>query len=208
MDIADMNAPSRQSDQPELPTIAQPVFYINYSDQITDSKVRGLMALCSEILAKIVPTPTTLYFVFSSIGGGVGAGITLYNFLRSLPVNVVMHNIGSVDSIATVIFLAGSQRYACEHSRFLFHGINWNFYKDQSLTSTQVREILSGLDQNEALMRTLVVQRSKLTDAEMVSLLQQGETKDPAFALQKGIVDDIRNFALPAGAQIITTNFQ
>ena len=37
-----------------------------------------------------------------------------------------------------------------------------------------------------------MVQRSKLTDSEMVNLLQQGETKDPTFALQKGIIHDIR----------------
>jgi ATP-dependent Clp protease protease subunit len=118
-----------------------------------------------------------------------------------------MHNVGSVDSIATVIFLAGTQRYACEHSRFLFHGISWTFAKDQALTTSQVREVLSGLAQSEELMRSLIVQRSKLTDSEMVNLLQQGETKDPAFALQKGIIDDIREFIVPAGAKLIITNF-
>src|SRR5258708_24946324 len=116
-----------QPSQLNLPSIAGPVFYINYFDQITDSKARALMALVSEILQKVTPTPATLYFAFSSTGGSVQAGVTLFNFLRALPVDVVMHNTGSVDSIATVIFLAGKVRYACEHSRFLFHGINWTF---------------------------------------------------------------------------------
>jgi ATP-dependent Clp protease protease subunit len=203
-----MTGPQVQSSQLDLPHLSQPVFYLNFFDQITDSKARALMALCSEILAKIVPTPATLYFAFSSAGGDVRAGVTLFNFLRGLPINLVMHNIGSVDSIATVIFLAGDQRYACEHSRFLFHGINWTFAKEQALNTVQVREILSGLEQSEELMRALVVQRSKLTDSEMVNLLQQGETKNPTFALQKGIIDDIRDFVLPAGAQMATANFQ
>jgi ATP-dependent Clp protease, protease subunit len=201
-------AVSDPTEEPYLSGIIPEIFYINYSDTISDSKVRGLMALCSEILAKVTPTPGTLYFAFSSKGGDVVAGVTLYNFLRALPLQVVMHNIGSVDSIATAIFLAGSVRYACQHSRFLFHGISWTFAQNQALTPSQVREILSGLEQNEDLIRELVVQRSRLGDAEMRTLLQQGETKDPAFALQKGIIDEIRDFSLPIGAKIVTANFQ
>ena len=192
--------------EPGSSDIAPSVFYINYFDMISDSKVRGLMALCSEILAKV--NPKTLYFAFSSKGGDVIAGVTLYNFLRGLPVQLIMHNLGSVDSIATAIFLAADTRYACQHSRFLFHGINWNFAQNQSSTPTQVREILSGLQQSEDLIRELVVQRSKLTETEMLALLQQGETKDPAFALQKGIINEIRDFSLPMGAQIVTAYFQ
>jgi ATP-dependent protease ClpP protease subunit len=194
--------------QPSLPTFPSGIIYINYFDAVTDSKVRGLMALCSDIMAKVKPTPAGLYFTFSSPGGSVAAGITLYNFLRGLPVELTMHNIGSVDSIATVIFLAASNRYACAHSRFLFHGIGNSVAQGTRLTIAQTRELLSGLEQDERRIKELVVERSKITEGEMISLLQQGETKNPAFALEKGIVSDIRDFALPAGSQIITANFQ
>src|SRR5271167_405496 len=110
-----MNAPS-----PQMETI-----YVNYFDSIDDAKTKALMAICSDIVAK--QKPRTIYFLFSSMGGSVNAGITLYNFLRALPVEIVMHNNGSMDSIANVIFLAASKRYAARHSSFLFHGINWNF---------------------------------------------------------------------------------
>jgi len=69
------------------------------------------------------PKPDVLYFLFSSNGGSVNAGIALYNFLRALPVEIIMHNTGSIDSIATVIFLAADKRYAALHSTFLFHGV-------------------------------------------------------------------------------------
>jgi ATP-dependent Clp protease, protease subunit len=194
--------------QPQLPGVPTGIFYINYFDAITDNKVRGLMALCSDILAKVKPTPTTFYFAFSSPGGSIAAGITLYNFLKALPVELIMHNTGSVDSIATVIFLAGVKRYACLHSRFLFHGIGMDLPPGARLGTAQTRELLSGLDQDERRIKELVVERSKVTESEMVSLLQQGETKNPAFALEKGIIDDIRDFVLPVGAQCVTANFQ
>jgi ATP-dependent protease ClpP protease subunit len=182
-------------------------FYINYFDEISASKVLRLMALCNDVLANAIPTPTTLYFSFSSKGGDVVAGITLYNFLRALPVQVVMHNIGSVDSIAIAIFLSAHVRYACRHSRFLFHGFSWSFAQGQPSTANQVREILSGLEQNEALLREILVERSKFTEAKALAFLHQGETKDPVFALQIGVIDEIRDFALPPNAQSITANF-
>ena len=72
--------------------------YINYFDVIDEARAKALMAVCSNIVAKSRPK-TILFFVFLQ-GGSVNAGITLYNFLRSLPVELVMHNTGSVDSIA------------------------------------------------------------------------------------------------------------
>jgi ATP-dependent protease ClpP protease subunit len=148
--------PSSPTEQP-LPNIPTVIFYINYFDEITDGKVRGLMALCADILAKVKPTPSTFYFAISSPSGGVAAGITFYNFLRALPVKIVMHNTGSIDSIATVIFLAASERYACSHSRFLFHGVATGaFPPGTRLNRFQMREFLSGLEQDEGRIKELI----------------------------------------------------
>jgi len=167
------------------------------------------MALCADILAKVKPTPTTFYFAISSPGGGVAAGVTLYNFLRALPVKIIMHNTGSIDSIATVIFLAANERYACSHSRFLFHGVaTGEMPAGTRLNRFQTREFLSGLEQDEGRIKELIVERSSISESEMVRLLQQGETKNPAFALEKGIIHDIRDLTLPRGAQVVTANFQ
>ncbi len=50
------------------------------------------------------------YFLISSPGGSVNDGIVLYNFIKALPAKIIMHNIGVIDSIATVIFLAANER--------------------------------------------------------------------------------------------------
>jgi ATP-dependent Clp protease protease subunit len=200
--MPDVNSPA----QPNLPSMPSGVFYVNYFDGISDSKVRGLMGLCTEIISKV--KPAHLYFALSSPGGSVAAGITLYNFLKALPVEISMHNIGSVDSIATVIFMAGARRYACKHSRFLFHGVALTFGKDQVVNSAQMNEHISGLEQDEGRIKELIAERSELNAGELDALFRQGETKDPAFALQKRIIDDIRDFSIPDGAQVVTANFQ
>jgi ATP-dependent protease ClpP protease subunit len=63
----------------------------------------------------------------SSEGGNMTAGFALYFFLKSLPIPLSTHNVGSIESIAVVIFLAGAKRYACPGTRFLVHPLNWGF---------------------------------------------------------------------------------
>ncbi len=135
--------------------------YVNFFDAITDVKVRGIMAAMSNIVNQ--QKPDVIYCLFSSLGGQVEAGITLYNFLRSLPVEIIMHNTGSIDSIANVIFLSADTRYASTHSSFLFHGVNWGFPANSQLNKNQLAEILSGLAASETKIRGIITERTELS---------------------------------------------
>jgi ATP-dependent Clp protease, protease subunit len=177
--------------------------YVNYFDGIDDSKVKALMAVCSDIVAK--QKPKTIYFLFSSNGGGVNAGITLYNFLRALPVDIVMHNVGSIDSISNVIFQSASKRYAAVHSSFLFHGISWNFAAGASYTFNQLNETISIFKREETKIASIMAERTNMTEPE-IRELRQGESKDLQFAIEKGIIHEIRAAAVPKDAPLITVN--
>lgn len=189
---------------PSVPPVYHDTIYVNYFDTINDAKTKALMGICSDIVAK--NKPKTIYFMFSSSGGLVNAGITFYNFLRSLPVELVMHNVGSIDSISTVIFLAGSKRYAAKHSTFLFHGLTWNFQQGATLTYSQIQEVLSMFKKDEDKIAGVIADRSKLTEAEVRALFLQGESKDLQFAIAKGIIDEVRDVAVPKDAPLITVN--
>jgi ATP-dependent protease ClpP protease subunit len=194
------------SDQPQPTPDPRSIdtIYVNYFDSITDAKTKALMAICSDIVAK--QKPRAIYFLFSSAGGQVPSGITLYNFLRALPVEIIMHNNGSIDSIANVIFLAASKRYAAKHSSFLFHGINWNFTAGTSLTFFQLKENLSSFEREETKIASIVAERTKMSEAEIRELFRQGESKDLKFAVDKGIIDEVRDPVIPKDAPLITVN--
>lgn len=95
--------------------------YVNFYDSIDPVKAKHIMAFLSEVVSK--EQPDNIYCLFSSPGGSVESGIVLYNFIRSLPVELIMHNTGSIDSIANIVFLSANTRYTSVHSSFLFHGI-------------------------------------------------------------------------------------
>jgi ATP-dependent protease ClpP protease subunit len=189
---------------PPAPEIPKSVFYINYFDQIVPAQVKVLMGVCAQVITQ--KKPDVLYFLFSSPGGQIDAGITFYNFLRSLPAEIVMHNTGAIDSVSTVIFLAGDRRYAATHSSFLFHGIQMQFQKDSRLLTHQVREQLTRMETDESKITGIVAERSEMTEGEMRDLLKQGKSVDLATALKKKIIHEIRTPKIPQGADFLSIN--
>ena len=109
-----------------------------------------------------------------------------------------MHNIGTIDSIANVIFVAGQKRYAAPNASFLFHGVAMNFNAAPQ-NRTAIKENLSRLDGMEKRIATTISKNSKLTEAELEILFQQGEGKDVNFALDKGIINEIKVPSVPHG---------
>src|SRR5262245_18550782 len=69
---------------------------------------------------------TKLVVAMNCPGGSVSSGVSIYNAMLAMPYEISSHNIGNVDSIANIIFLAGKERYACTASTFMFHGIGFN----------------------------------------------------------------------------------
>lgn len=178
--------------------------YINFFDGINEGKVKALMGMISQIVAQ--NRPETLYFLFSSPGGSVDAGIVLYNFLRALPVEIIMHNTGTVASIGTVIYMAGAKRYAAPQSTFLFHGVQTMFAPNATMSHPQLVERLSMVRQDENKIAGIIASRSNLAEKEIRKLFHQGESKDLAFAESKGIVHEIREPSIPKDAPFVTVN--
>ena len=72
---------------------------------------------------------TEIYLFISSPGGNVGEGLGIAALMKTLSVNIITHNIGHTDSIANLIFAAGSPRYATKDSSFSLPWRKSNFRK-------------------------------------------------------------------------------
>ena len=174
--------------------------YLTFHDTITLESANRVIDFCAKAIAQY--KPKRLYFLFSSGGGWVDPGVTLYNYLRGLPQEVVMHNVGSIDSIANAVFLAGHIRYATPASAFVLHGISWTFAQGATLSYSQMQETISRFDAAEQLTARIIGDRTKITAEEVRALFRQGESKTPAFALEKGLINEIRDVKIPEGAPL------
>lgn len=179
-------------------------YYLNFFAGITRKVSNRVMQICTELHQQ--HDADHLYFLLSSPGGQVRAGITLYNFLESLPIQVTMHNTGTIDSIATAIFMAGGERYACPSSSFLFHGVQTNFHKGMSLTANKMREHLSNLEGDQLKISKVIAENCEITEAEIHELFAQGESKNLDFALTKEVIDEVRLPDIPTDARIVHIN--
>src|SRR6478752_3066393 len=74
---------------------------------------------------------TKLYLLLSSEGGSIEDAFSLYNLMRTLPVEIATVNMGQIASAGNILFLAGDERYCCDQSYFHFHNINWFYDKPQ-----------------------------------------------------------------------------
>jgi ATP-dependent protease ClpP protease subunit len=137
-----------------------------------------------------------LCLFISSSGGSLDDGVSLFGFMRSLPLEITTINTGLIASIAILPFLAGKVRIATPHSRFHFHDFEWNYPAAHNLTRLEYVDHTQIL--NSARQNTLEILKANtaLTDKdfEELKLLVEPTIKDTAFAKEKGIVHEVNYF--------------
>jgi len=150
-----------------------------------------------------------LTLLISSNGGSTAEGFALYHFLRALPLETTMHNIGSIDSIANVCFLAGKNRFACANTRFMFHDLTWTYGQQETLDRDHMRERIQSLDSDAAQFLEIFKLHTSLTDDlfETLKLLQQPSFISPVKAKEFQIINEITEANIPAGMPIYNIEF-
>lgn len=71
----------------------------------------------------------SLIVLFSSTGGRSTDGLSLYNFLRSLPRPIQFHAVGSIESMAIPVFCGAHKRTCSPVTRFSFHTYSWGGFE-------------------------------------------------------------------------------
>jgi ATP-dependent protease ClpP protease subunit len=180
--------------------------YINFFDGIDVVKVNKFIVFVNDAIKS--HNPSEIIFLIASGGGDVDSGFVLYNYLVSLKptITIGMHNVGKIDSIANVIFVAGEKKFASPNASFLFHGVSMHL--NGSFNKNSLTESVSRLTSMELRIIKTISENSKLTETELESLFHQGEDRSVEFALEKEIIQEIKFPAVPAGAIHLIMNFQ
>ena len=188
----------------EIPERA-PLVYVSFSAEINVKTTESLIAVLSNLANLNVGAVNLL---ISTPGGSVMNGLNLYNVLKGMPFELTTHNVGNVDSIGNMVFLAGRRRYATATATFMFHGVGFTLDKGGRLEEKDLRERLDGILSDQTRIGQVISQHTRLTEEEVAGLFRQAQTKDAHFAVEKGIVDEIREVQIPPGAPVIPLVFQ
>jgi ATP-dependent protease ClpP protease subunit len=181
--------------------MADQTAYLKFFGSIDEASTKAVM---SAVEQKLQAGVRRFVLLISSPGGNVFAGITLYNFLKGIPAEVVTHNIGSTNSIAAAVFCAGDRRLSVPHGVFLIHGPRANFPQGASMEPDVLAERLSALRIDAENLAGIIAANTKRTEDQVMQDMLDRITLNPEQALTYGLVHEIREEIFPRGAELIS----
>ena len=175
--------------------------YIKFFAGVDQASVNALMGAVEQKLGQGV---NEIVLLISSPGGSVFHGLSAYNFLKGIPARLVTHNFGSVDSMGVVLFCAGDRRLSVPHARFLLHAVHSAFPQRVSLEEQQLEERLKGLRMDIENIAGVIAAATGRPEQEVAQDMLNRTTLNPEQAVEYGLVHEIKEELLPAGADLVS----
>ena len=196
MASAKMKSTERVAKMPDL--AGRKIAYFGFTGPI---EPQGATRIASAFNMAVNEGYDEVHLTFSSVGGYVADGIFLYNHVRSLPLKTVVHNTGSVISIAVAVFVGAHERYCSKHAMFMIHPTSMSGAEGAS--ATRLQSALNAALADDQRTEDILRERTSIPD----DLLRARRTTDVHIdaqkALQMGLVHGVREFTLPPGNQVI-----
>jgi ATP-dependent protease ClpP protease subunit len=182
--------------QPTEPKTTVIRFYAFVNEQTVST-------LLNIIDGKVKTGTKRIVLLISSPGGSVFAGLSAYHYLKGIPVEVITHNFGTADSIATVMYCAGSKRYSVPQARFLMHGIAASFPAGVQLEEGNVDQQLKLMQQEVNAIASVIAENSKKTLTEVQGAISKRTVLTSEEAQKWGLVHEIRSQLYEEGADVV-----
>jgi ATP-dependent protease ClpP protease subunit len=183
-----------------MPQTPQQPAYVNFSAEVTEKSIQGLLNIMTNCANAHF---ADVHLLLSTQGGSVMHGINAYNVLSGMPFNLTTHNVGNVDSIGNAIFLAGATRYACPHSTFMFHGVAYS--GGNQIFDAKIAQIrLDGLKADQKRIGTIITSRTNLSKSKVDGFFRAQKVLTAQDALTEGVIHNIQDVDIPAGATVAT----
>ena len=174
---------------------------IVFSQTVDNNSAQRLINI---VLEKLRAGKTNITILLSSPGGQVAAGISIYNFLKGVPAEIITHNFGQSDSIAVTIFCAGSKRYCTPDSRFLIHGIGFNAQQGERFEERLLGERLEGLKNERITISKIISENSNKSTKDIEDDMFKGVVWTPDQAVANGLVHEIKTALFEKGADVVS----
>jgi ATP-dependent Clp protease protease subunit len=181
-----------------------PPAFISFSAEIVPQTSEALIGAVSNFVAQGFKE---IHLLLSTPGGSVMHGITIYNVLRGLPVNLITHNVGNVDSIGTVIFLAGATRYTCPQATFMLHGVAFGTATPVQLFERNLRERLASVQADQERIKAIYRDRAGISLEDAENFFLGESTINATDAVTRGLAHELRDVQIPTGSPVLQLIF-
>jgi ATP-dependent Clp endopeptidase proteolytic subunit ClpP len=172
--------------------------HIKFMASVTAESTERLIRIVDE---KIRNAYDKIHLLISSPGGSVFHGISIYNFLYGIPIDIATYNFGSVDSIGVVLFCAGKERYSVPHARFLIHGVKATFNGKIQLDEKMLEEYLKSVRIDRANIAKILAATTNKEQPEIEKDMHERITLNPNEAKNYGLVTEIKSVLVPKNSE-------
>lgn len=182
-----------------------PPVYISFQTGVNDMTASILLNVIGQ---QIQAGKNNIHLLISTPGGSTTTGIGLYHTLKGLPLDLTTHNVGGVNSIGNIIYLAGETRYACQSTSFMFHGVGMDIQQASRFEEKKLIESLDQIQNDQELLAEIISDRTNIDKEAVAQLFLQAAYMGSEEAKEHGIVHDIRDVDIPQGAEFLQLVFQ
>jgi ATP-dependent protease ClpP protease subunit len=173
--------------------------YVKFYAPVTSNTAIQLQQVVEQFLRQGL---TKLHLLLSTPGGSVHDGLSLYNFLKGLPIEICTYNFGSVDSIGVVLFCARQQRFSVQNARFLLHPVAMQVFSNQVYDEPGIEERINALKADQKNIANVISETTGKNIDEILDYIHKRTTFDPDAALGMRLVTEIKQSLVPAGASL------
>lgn len=178
--------------QPKIPEVVYGVF-CGGIEQATAQKFVNSLTIAMNAKVKHV------HLLFQSAGGYVGDGVFLYNFFRSIPIEITLYNVGQIASAGVIAFLGSKCRKTAKSATFMIHR---STNSPQFATSAKLQHVVKSLVLDDERTEKIIRDHVKLPTEMWTHLEHHDVYLSGDEAVKFGIADGIAEFAPPAGLPV------
>lgn len=172
--------------------------FIGFNASIERKGVEQLLYLAGQAVAQKFSQITVC---LSSTGGDPESAIYAYNLLTALPIKLVMHNTGAVQSAAVTVFLAASKenRFASRDTTFFFHQTSWP-YDGRRLTEARLAERVISVKRDDDRTAQIIANQTGSTIESVYEWQKLETTMNSDAAKAAGLISAVRDLVIPQNA--------
>lgn len=169
--------------------------YATFAGGIDQNAVQRFMGSVAGVSASKI---SCIHVLFQSFGGNVSDGICLYNFFRTLPINLTFYNVGNVSSAAAIAFLGAHVRKVAANATFMIHRAQ---SPGNPATAVRLQAVAHSIAIDDTNIETILRAHLVLSEDQWAVHNSADLWLSAKEAVACGLAD-IGEFAPPKGAQI------
>jgi len=171
--------------------------YLFFEMEINWASFRLLESRVAELVSEGLKE---LVLVMSTGGGGCGAAVTCYNFLKSLRIDLTTYNICDVNSASLLMFMAGSKRYVVPSGRFLIHPLTYEV--NGSFTMSEYADIMENMKSEQSRIAQIYAATLDIPRQKAEALFQHEHWVNADVAVEMKIATQIGSLDIAEGSRI------